>query len=392
MVSIAMKRLRLFALFVSAPLVIVLVLGGLLGSASARQGSFPHLRVFEDVISLIISSYVDEVEIDEVMEGALRGLADGLDGDSAYLTAAETRLIESNAKPAAGDVGLVLSRQYYLQVIAPRDNSPAHKAGIRAGDYIRAIDGQPTREMSVVEGARRLRGEPGSSVKVTVIRGSTTDPRDFTLVRERAPADLVSSRRLPQGPGYIRVGSFDGTGPATLKAAALRLQTDGAPSIIIDLRNTAEGPIAAGIQAARAFVPSGVLATRATRGDTRETIEASQGDGGVTVPIVLLVSNGTARASEVFAAALSGAKRADIVGEQTRGSAGDQRLVKLPQERGLWLTWARYLTRSGDPIHETGLKPDVVVEEPVVEFDEVPPSGDSMLDQAIARALAKKAA
>lgn len=384
-----MKRLRMFALVVSAPLVLVVVLGGLFGAASARQGSFPHLRVFEDVISLILNNYVEDVEIDEVMEGALRGLADGLDGDSAYLTPADAKLIETNAPVAAGDVGLVLSRQYYLRIIAPRDNSPAYKAGIRSGDYVRAIDDQPTREMSVVEGARRLRGEAGTSVKVTVIRGNTTDPREFTLVRERAPADLVTSRRLPQGPGYIRVGSFEGAGPATLKAAALRLQTDGVPAVIIDLRNTAEGPIAAGIEAARAFVPSGVLATRATRGDTRETIEAKTGDGAVTVPIVLLVSNGTARASEVFAAALSGAKRAGIVGEQTQGSAGDQRLVKLPQDRGLWLTWARYLTREGEAIHEKGLKPDVVVEEPNVEFDEVPPSGDAMLDKAIERALRK---
>ena len=387
-----MKRLRMFALLVSAPLVLVVVLGGLFGSASARQGAFPHLRVFEDVISLILSSYVEEVQIDEVMEGALRGLADGLDGDSAYLTPAEARLIETNAPAAAGDVGLVLSRQYYLRVIAPRDNSPAYKAGIRSGDYVRAIDDQPTREMSVIEGARRLRGEPGTSVKVTVIRGNTTDPREFTLVRERAPASLVTARRLPQGPGYIRVGSFDGTASSALKAAALKLQAEGAPSLIIDLRNTAEGQVAAGIEAARAFVASGVLATRATRGDTRETIEAKAGDGAVTLPVVLLVSNGTARASEVFAAALAGAKRADIVGEQTQGSAGDQRLVKLPQDRALWLTWARYLTRDGEAIHEKGLKPDVVVEEPTVEFDEVPPSGDAMLDKAIERAATKKAA
>src|SRR5688500_20325564 len=113
MVPTAMKRLRMFALLVSAPLVLVVVAGGLFGSASARQGAFPHLRVFEDVISLIMSSYVEEVQVDEVMEGALRGLADGLDGDSAYLTTAEEKLIASNAPLPPGDVGVVLSRQYH---------------------------------------------------------------------------------------------------------------------------------------------------------------------------------------------------------------------------------------------------------------------------------------
>ncbi|MDQ3169425.1 MAG: S41 family peptidase, partial [Acidobacteriota bacterium] len=334
----------------------------------------------------------EEVQVDEVMEGALRGLTDGLDGDSAYLTPAEVKLIEAGAAPAPGDVGLAITRQYYLRVVAVRDGSPAHKAGIRSGDYLRGIDGQPTREMSALEGMRRLRGDMGSTVKVTVIRGNTADPHDFTLTREVAPASAVTSRTLPQGPGYIRVSSFEGSAPAALKAAALQLQTSGAPSIIIDLRNTAEGPLGAGIEAARWFVPSGTLATRATRGDTRETVDAKAGDAVVTVPIVILVSNGTARASEVFAAALSGTKRAELVGEQTQGSAGDQRLVKLPQDRGLWLTWAQYLKADGKPIHEEGLKPDVVIEEPNFEFDEVPPAGDAMLDKAVERAMAKKAA
>ena len=387
-----MKRLRLLTLAISTPLVLVVVLGGFRGSASAVQGSFPHLRVFEDVISLIMSSYVEEVQVDEVMEGALRGLADGLDGDSAYLTPSEVKLIEANVAPAPGDVGLAITRQYYLRVVGVRDGSPAYKAGIRSGDYLRGIEGQPTREMSAVEGVRRLRGAPGSTVKVTVIRGNTADPHDFTLTREVASAEAVTSRTLTQGPGYIRVSSFDGNAPASLKAAAVRLQASGAPSIIIDIRNTAEGPLGAGIEAARWFVPSGTIATRATRGDTRETVDAKAGDAVVTVPVVILLSNGTARAAEVFAAALSGAKRAELVGEQTQGSAGDQRLVKLPQNRGLWLTWAQYLQADGKPIHEEGLKPDVVVEEPNFEFDEVPPAGDAMLDKAIERAMGQKAA
>jgi carboxyl-terminal processing protease len=387
-----MKRLRVLVLALSIPLVLVVVLGGLRGSASEAQGAFPHLRVFEDVISLIMSSYVEEVQVDEVMEGALRGLADGLDGDSAYLTPGDVKLIEANAAPEPADIGLALTRQYYLRVVAVRDGSPAFKAGIRSGDYVRGIDGQPTREMSIVEGSRRLRGAPGSTVMVTVIRGNTADPHEFTLTREAPPtAGIVSARMLAEGPGYIRVSSFTGTAVADLKAAAQRLQSDGAASIIIDVRNTAEGAISAGIDAARAFVASGPLATRGTRGDTRETIDAKPGDAVITAPIVVLVSNGTARAGEVFAAALQGAG-AELVGEPTQGSAGEQHLVKLPEGRGLWLTWAQYLTRAGEPIHEKGLKPDVAVDEPNFEFDEVPPAGDKMLDAAIERAKARKAA
>lgn len=386
-----MKKFRLFAILVSAPLVLVVVLGGLRGSASAVQGSFAHLRVFEDVISLIMSSYVEEVHVDEVMEGALRGLADELDGDSAYLTPAEVTFIENGARYEPGDVGLSIVRQYYLRVVGVRDGSPAYEAGIRSGDYIRGIDGQPTREMSVIDGMRRLRGEPGSTVTLTVIRGSTVDPRDFVLTREAVPSETVATRMLPEGAAYLRVVTFEGSAPADIKAAAQRLQRQNVPAIVVDLRSVADGTPAAGIEAARWFVAEGALATRATRGDTRETIEARAGDAVITVPLVLVVNNGTARAAEVFAAALDGAGRADLVGEQTQGSAGEQRLVKLPQQRGLWLTWARYLTRAGEPIHGEGLTPDVVVDEPNVEFDEVPPAGDPLLEKAVERVLSQKA-
>ena len=142
--------------------------------------------MFEDVVSLVLNNYVEEVKVDRVMEGAMRGLADGLDPDSAYLTA--KRSVRSRpAKPLPdGDVGLELTRQFYLRVIAARDGSPAAKAGLQTGDYVRAIDGRPTRDMSVFEGSRLLHGQPGSKVMLTVIRGNAADPHELTLVREKA--------------------------------------------------------------------------------------------------------------------------------------------------------------------------------------------------------------
>src|SRR5512134_3627736 len=144
-------RTRLLVLFVSTPLVAFAVVGGLLGKSLTRDESYQHLRVFEDVVSLMLNNYVEEVDVDRVMGGAMRGLADALDAYTSYLSPAEVTLVERKAPPEPGDVGLELTRQYYLRVVSARDGSPAAKAGLRTGDYIRAIDGRATRDMSAYE-------------------------------------------------------------------------------------------------------------------------------------------------------------------------------------------------------------------------------------------------
>jgi carboxyl-terminal processing protease len=178
-------RTRLSVLLISTPLLAFIIVGGLRGNEAGGDPTFQHLRVFEDVVSLILNNYVETAKIDKVMEGAMRGMTDGLDPDSSYLTAADVKAIDAGASATpSGDVGLELTRQYYLRVIAARDGSPAAKAGLQTGDYIRAIDGKPARDLSVFEGARLLRGEPGTKVTLTVIRGNAAEPRDFDLVRE----------------------------------------------------------------------------------------------------------------------------------------------------------------------------------------------------------------
>src|SRR4029453_9663978 len=171
---------------------------------------YAHLRVFEDVVSLVLHNYVEEVKVDRVMEGAMRGLADGLDPDSAYLTAKEVRSVENNEALPEGDVGLELTRQYYLRVIAARDGWPAAKNGLQTGDYVRAIDGKPTRDLSVFEGARLLRGQPGSKVTLTIIRGNAADPHELELVRDKTPGTIVTSKLLAPDLGYVRIASFGG--------------------------------------------------------------------------------------------------------------------------------------------------------------------------------------
>jgi carboxyl-terminal processing protease len=378
------SRGRLVVLGISLPVIAFAVIGGFMGKAiAARQDSYQYLRIFEDVVTLILNNYVEEPKIDEVMTGALHGLADGLDPDSAYLSVAQTRALEKNEPLAGGDTGLELTRQYYLRVIAARDGSPAAKAGLRPGDYIRAIDGQSTRDTSVHTGLRLIRGKPGTRVRLTVLRGNAAEPHDLELVRETLPTTPVRGRMASADAGYLRIAEFIQTTPNEIRREVAALAKSGATKLVIDLRGTAFGDVDAGIAAARLFVATGTLAFRQERGKTKESIATAAGDGTLTLPLALLTDNGTSGAAELFAAALKDNQRATLVGERTLGRAGRQKLVRLPDGSGLLLTHLTYLSPSGGAIHEKGLMPDIAVEQPDLDFGSPPPTADHTLEKAV---------
>jgi carboxyl-terminal processing protease len=387
------SRTRAILISISAPVIAFALVGGLLGKVTAREDTFQYLKPFDDVVNFIMGNYVEEVSIDKVMHGAMRGLGDGLDPDSAYLTPEQAKEVESQKAPAPGDIGLELTRQYYLRVIAARDGSPAAKAGLRSGDYVRAIDDKPTREMSVWEGMRELRGAPGSKVKLTVIRGSAVEAHVVELIREVMPASDVQNHIAAPGIGYVRVAAIGPTTSTQTKTQIADLQAKGAQKLIVDIRRTSTGEVEQGLALARLFVaPGETLAIREKSGGIRETITAGAGDGAIKAPVILLVDVGTSGAAELFASALAGNKRADLVGEHTIGRAAIQRLIRLPDSSGMWLSTSRFLTPAGTPLHEKGLEPTVGVEEPDVEFGQTPPPGDRGLDKAIERLSMKQAA
>ena len=377
------SRTRLWVLLVSTPVIAFTLVGGYLGQAmAAKDDTLQHLRVFEDVVSLVLNNYVEEVDVRQAMRGAMRGLADGLDADSAFLSPELVKTFESNTSPGTADIGVEVLRQYYLRVVSARDGSPAAKGGLRTGDYIRAIDGKATRDMSAFEGDRLLRGAPGSKVTLLVIRGNAADPHEVVLVRERSAGPDVTSKMADASTGYVRIHEFTKDSPARIKQAFDTLTKSGASRFVIDVRGTARGDLDDGLAAARLFVKTGTLTVKQSK-SAKEAVTANPGDGAITSRVVLLTNPGTSGAAEIFAAALNTNKRAELVGERTLGRTARQRLVKLPDGSGLLLSTTRYQSPDGKDIHEKGLLPEVEVDEPEVEFGSTPPPGDPTLERAL---------
>jgi carboxyl-terminal processing protease len=386
------SRTRLIVLLVSTPVIVFALVGGFLGQAMTRDETYEHLRVFEDVVSLVLNNYVEDVDVEDAMRGAMNGLADGLDPDSAFLAPALVAALEAGETPGPAGVGLALSRQYYLRVVAVGAGSPGAGAGIQPGDFVRAIDGRPTRDMSIFEGERLLRGAPGSAVSVLVIRGNAAEPHVVELTRAVDDAPALSTRMADADTGYVRLATFDAGVPAALEAAVARLAGAGATALVIAPRGTTDAALDVGLAAARHFIAEGALGHREAKGVPLETVDATAGDGAITAPVALLVDLGTGGPAEVFAAALQGHDRAALVGQRTLGRAARQRLVRLPDGSGLWLSYQQYLSPEREPIHEAGLAPDLAVGRDVVAFGDPVPDGDAALDRALEHLAARPAA
>ena len=385
------SRTRIWVLVVSTPIIAFAVLGGYLGQVLAKDDTYQHLRVFEDVVSLVLNNYVEEVDVRKAMGGAMRGLADGLDADSGYVAADLVKAIESNQPSGPADIGVEVTRQYYLRIVSVREGSSAAKSGLRSGDFIRAIDGKATRDMSSYEGNRLLHGTAGSKVMLLVIRGNAADPHEVTVTRERPSNMEITSRIADGATGYVHIHAFTKETPTRLKQTFDSLTKSGASRFIVDLRDSATGDVEDAIATARLFVKSGTLTVKQFKG-AKEVVAAQATDGAITARTVLLVDPGTAGPGEVFAAALDGNNRAELIGEHTLGRAARQQLIKLPDGSGLLLTNLRYQTPAGKEIHEKGLEPDVTVDAPDVEFGSEPPTTDPILDKALQVIAEKKAA
>ncbi len=337
-------------------------LGYVLGKTGDDK-TYRSLTVYGEVLQHIQEDYVEEPNMQLVTAGALHGLLESLDPLSGYLSPREYTDYKEKAKSATrGDVGVTLSKRYgYVDVISVLPDSPAEKAGIRSGDLLEAIAGFATRDMSVGQANLLLDGAPGTVVKVAVVRvrSGQTEPQQLDLVRVQLPPLHVWTERLEGDVAYLRVPTFEPGTAEEIRDKVVQLDRQGIHKLVLDLRHCARGSISEGVAAAQLFLPSGTIGTLRGQVVARQEFSADPSRVVWKEPLEVLISNSTAGAAEVLAAAIGDNHRGDLVGERTFGTASEQKVIPLDDGAALILTVAYYYTPSGKSVLEDGVAPTV---------------------------------
>ena len=337
--------------------------------APTERVSLEEVRRFVSVFRAVQQAYVDSVDDQKLMSAAIRGLLADLDPHSAYLDAEATRSINETATGAYGGLGLeILQRpDRSLQVIAPMDDTPAARAGIRPGDVITELDGQPITADSVDQAVESMRGEPGTRIVLTVIREGEAAPLSISLTREIIRVASARGEPLGRDFAYLRIAAFQSDTAVEVRrrldalAAANEAPLKG---LVLDLRRNPGGLLNAGIEVADLFLEDGVIVTtrgRIAHAEAEYTAKAGDVLGGA--PIVVLIDGGSASAAEVLAGALRDNRRAVVMGSTSFGKGSVQTVLPLDNGDSIKLTTARYYTPSGVSIQATGITPDIVIPE-----------------------------
>jgi carboxyl-terminal processing protease len=334
--------------------------------ASPPDDLYSQVELFSYALTTIQSEYVDEKKPQELIYGSLRGMLSSLDPHSQFLDPEEYKDLKTETKGQFGGLGIEISiRDGLLTVISPIEDTPAWRAGVKAGDRIVKIEKELTRDITLGDAVKKLRGDPGTKVNITVLREDEFKLYDFSIQREIiAVQDVKDTQILEDKIGYVRLIEFREDSAKEFGKALENLKTQGADSLIVDLRNNPGGLLNVALDITEFFLPTGqlMLTTKGRRpSQTEETFAKESSIKILDWPMVILINEGSASGSEIFAGALKDNKRAVILGTQSFGKGSVQSVIPLPDGSGLRLTTSKYYTPSGISIHGKGITPDIVI-------------------------------
>jgi carboxyl-terminal processing protease len=355
-------------------LVVAYVATGYMLGRSNDDKTFRALTVYSEVLERIQRDYVDDPNMRAVTNGSLHGLLDALDPQSAYLSPLEYKdYKEKSASNLPGEAGLALTRRFgYIAVIGVLPDSPGAKIGLRIGDILEKIAGFTTGQMAIDQAQLLLKGNPGTTVPLSVIRRGKAEPQEMTITLAKLTNPKLGEDKLAGDIAYLRVVEFNAGTAKQVREKLVQLQKSGAKKLILDLRDSALGDEQEGVQTAQLFLSSGTIA--ALKGQTVKTVTYSADPAKVvwSQPVSVLIGNGTAGPAEIVAAAIGDNKRGDTIGERSYGTASMQKLIEMEDGAALILTVANYFTPSNKNIPTDGVTPTV----------EVHPSIDDLMAQA----------
>ncbi len=332
----------------------------------SEASSYEQIKTFSQAISIVQQNYVEEPDDEEMIRGAIQGMLRSLDPHSSFMDPDMYKEMQIDTAGEFQGVGITIGiRDNILTVIAPIDDTPAYRAGILAGDKIVRIEGEPTKEMSLMEAVKLMRGPKGTDVTITVVRKGSSEPLDVTITRDVIPLISTKTKNIDDAIGYIRITQFQKDTREEFEAALKKIREekgDSLKGLVIDLRNNPGGLLMSAIDIANKFVDSGVIVS--TKGRLKNQNYSYNADSKVSepeIPIVILVNGGSASASEIVAGALQDHKKAIILGTKTFGKGSVQTIYRLNDGSGMRVTTAKYYTPSGRSIQNTGIEPDIFV-------------------------------
>jgi carboxyl-terminal processing protease len=359
------NRFRKFLIFSVAAALLSIGSVSVYRSATAAGTDYESIELFTDVLAIVKKSYVEDVDTKKLIYGAINGMLTALDPHSSFMPPDTYKELKLDTKGEFGGLGIEISiKDGILTVISPIEDTPAYRANIKAGDQILKIDDKYTKDLSIMDAVKRMRGNKGTKVTLTIMREGFEKPKEFPLVRDIIQVKSVKFKMLDNGYGYIRIAQFQEKTNDDLQKALASLDPTKLKGLVLDLRNDPGGLLDQAVRVSENFLEEGklIVYTEGREKDSQMKFSSRKGEKQPNYPIVTLINSGSASASEIVAGALQDHKRAVVMGVQSFGKGSVQTIIPLSDNSGLRLTTARYFTPSGRSIQAKGITPDIAVE------------------------------